>query len=330
MMRNIHLTRIEYSSLIHFGFDMKQAHQHSMKFVCKMVLIGLIFLSGQVNATSLSDWMSDISDQSALTAITIPGTHDSGSRYESVYGTAKTQTLSITEQLNDGVRYLDIRLRHYKDALVVHHGSVYQHLNFNDVLQSVTDFLILHPSETVLMEVSKEYQSAENTRTFEQTFITYKNRSDYQSYWWSHSYLPTLGQSRGKIVLLRRFAGSFWVSGGIDVTGWQDNTEFNLYDSRHVKIHVQDDYQVKASSDANKWQSIKTNLNDAAQNTDVLYLNFTSGYVSILGIPNIRKVSNTINSKLINYFLNQSKNKKTHGVIISDFITKSFIKSELQ
>ncbi|CAG9000597.1 MAG: 1-phosphatidylinositol phosphodiesterase [Candidatus Celerinatantimonas neptuna] len=203
-------------------------------------------------------------------------------------------------------------------------------MHFNEMLQSVTDFLMLHPEKTVLMEVSKEYTSLKNTRTFEKTFISYKNHSDYQSFWWSHSYLPTLGQARGKIVLLKRFSKSFAVSGSINVTNWQDNTEFNLADSRHVKIHAQNDYKVKVSTNADKWQSIKTNINTAAKHTNVLYLNFTSGYTPILGIPNIRKVSGSINPKLINYFSNQSKNKKTHGVIISDFTTQSLIKSELQ
>ncbi|MEI8634170.1 hypothetical protein P4S72_23265 [Vibrio sp. PP-XX7] len=66
----------------------------------------------------------NVNDSVPLSAMTIPGTYDSGAMYEPVSGTAKTQNLSIQAQLNIGVRYLDIRLRHYNDALIVHHGSI--------------------------------------------------------------------------------------------------------------------------------------------------------------------------------------------------------------
>ena len=85
----------------------------------------------------LSWWMYYVNDSTSLANLTIPGSHDSGALYEPVAGTAICQNLSIREQLDIGVRYLDIRLRQYGNALVVHHGSVYQHQNFDDVLTQV-------------------------------------------------------------------------------------------------------------------------------------------------------------------------------------------------
>lgn len=59
-----------------------------------------------------ANWMSGISDDTYLSDISIPGTHDSGSRIVDSYAStwAKCQNLTITEQLNIGVRYLDMRL----------------------------------------------------------------------------------------------------------------------------------------------------------------------------------------------------------------------------
>lgn len=295
-----------------------------------LLLQGILTLTVSISAyaVSLTDWMSDVDDDVAFTAMTIPGTHDSGSTYEPVSGTAKTQNLSISNQLNIGVRYLDIRLRHYNDALVVHHGAVYQHLNFDDVLEAVTDFLTLHPTETILMEVSEEYEPANNTQTFEKAFVSYKNKSQYSDFWWGHSYLPKLGDARGKIVLFRRFSGSFQVSGGIDITGWSDNAEFDLSDSRNVTIHVQDYYKVSASTNDNKWDAILKNLQSAEQNDDTLSISFTSGYRSILGIPDIPGVADDINQRLINYF--QSGTSQSHyGIIVSDFTSSDLTRAEL-
>ncbi|CAM3898904.1 1-phosphatidylinositol phosphodiesterase precursor [Vibrio aerogenes CECT 7868] len=300
-----------------------------MKFTLLSLTLALS-LPASCFAASLSDWMNNVDDSVPLTNITIPGTHDSGATHEPVSGIAKTQNLSISDQLKIGVRYLDIRLRHYGDALVVHHGSVYQHLNFDNVLQSVTDFLSIHPSETVIMEVSQEYKPANNTRTFEQTFVQYKNRSQYSKFWWGHSYLPKLGEARGKIVLLRRFAGSFWTSGGIDISRWSDNAEFTIKDSRNTPIHVQDYYKVSASSNDNKWQAVYKNMNAAKSSNGEMYLNFTSGYRPILGIPNIPGVANDINQRLISYFNGQNAGNHHYGVIISDFTSADLTRAELK
>ncbi len=281
--------------------------------------------------TELSTWMRYVNDGAILSDLTIPGTHDSGAMHESVAGTAKTQNLTIGEQLNIGVRYLDIRLRHYGDAFVVHHGSVYQHLNFDDVLTQVTAFLAENPSEVVIMEVSEEYTAENTTRTFEETFVTYTDNSTYSSYWWRHSYVPAMGDVRGKIVLLRRFSGSFRRAGGIDVRPWQDNDQFTLYDTRGVAINVQDFYQINLYTNDDKWEAILDRLSAAqADGSGTLFLNFTSGYRSILGIPNIPSVSGDINERLVKYFQGVTASNVHHGIVISDFISEEMVKEELR
>lgn len=280
--------------------------------------------------TDLAWWMAYVSDSTSLGELTIPGAHDSGARYEPISGTAKCQDLSIAEQLEIGVRYLDIRLRHVDDALVVHHGPVYQQLNFDDVLVQVTGFLSANPSEVVIMEVSEEYTSTNITRTFEETFNAYAGDAAYSSYWWRHSYVPAIGDVRGKIVLLRRFSGSFWVSGGIDVTGWRDNAEFALYDTQGVAINVQDYYQVSASTNDNKWNEIVGYLSAAEADTGgSLFINFTSGVRSVFGLPDIPGVSGDINNRLLDYFAGATGSSLHDGVIVSDFITREIVQAEL-
>ncbi|MDQ0110161.1 1-phosphatidylinositol phosphodiesterase [Chitinophaga terrae (ex Kim and Jung 2007)] len=266
---------------------------------------------------SLTAWMGAINDNTSLSALSIPGTHDSGARVEPVSGTAKCQNLSIREQLDAGTRYLDIRCRHIGDAFAIHHGSIYQNLNFNDVITACYDFLATNPTETIIMSVKEEYDPSNNTRSFEQTFDSYTQANP--SKWVLGATIPTLGSVRGKIVLLRRFGASNTPK-GIDATNWADNTTFSI-NNGNANLRVQDQYVVPDNN--GKWTSITNLLSEAySGSSSVLYLNYTSGYKSLIfGIPSITTVSNAINPKIDTYFTTNTHGR--YGVIPMDFATAS-------
>jgi len=269
-------------------------------------------LTNTLNVT-LTGWMGAIADNTSLTSLSIPGTHDSGARVEPVSGTAKCQNLSIREQLDAGTRFLDIRCRHIGDAFAIHHGSIYQNLNFTDVTTACYDFLAANPTETIIMCVKEEYDPTNNTRSFEQTFDSYTQLQP--SRWYLGDAVPNLGQVRGKIVLLRRF-GASGTPKGIEATNWADNTTFSI-NNANSSLRVQDQYVVPDNN--GKWTSI-TNLFTEAKNgsSSVLYINFTSGYKSLIfGIPSITTVSNAINPQINTYFTNNAHGR--YGIIPMDF-----------
>lgn len=255
------------------------------------------------------DWLAGIDGSTRLSQISIPGTHNSGATQESWPGTAKCQNLTIADQLNLGVRLLDIRCRHIDDAFAIHHGPVFQGLSFRDVLDQVTGFLNANPRECVLMSVKEEFTDSGNTRSFEATFDSYV--AARPASWWLGSGVPTLDSVRGKIVLLRRFAAT--ATQGIDATHWPDNTRF---DANHLS--VQDDYQV--SDAANKWRQVSAALDAAHADTrgDVLHLTFTSGYLTgLLGVPRIPELADQINPKLEKFF---TPDRSGHfGIVLMDF-----------
>ncbi|RFS22720.1 phosphatidylinositol diacylglycerol-lyase [Chitinophaga silvatica] len=274
-------------------------------------------LSTSLLTYSLNSWMSAVNDNTSLSALSIPGTHDSGARVEPVGGTAKCQTLSIREQLDAGTRYLDIRCRHIGDAFAIHHGSIYQNMNFTDVLTMCYDFLAANPTETIIMSVKEEYDPTNNTRSFEQTFDSYTQLQP--SKWNLGATIPNLGSVRGKIVLVRRFGASNTPK-GIDATNWADNTTFSI-NNGSANLRVQDQYVVPDNS--GKWTSITNLLSEAySGSSSVLYLNYSSGYKSLIfGIPSITTVSNSINPQLDTYFTNNTHGR--YGVIAMDFATAS-------
>ena len=68
------------------------------------------------------DWMADLDDTRMVAELTIPGTHDSGARFDLAQGLAKCQDLTIADQLAAGVRFFDLRCRHVQDQFLIYHG----------------------------------------------------------------------------------------------------------------------------------------------------------------------------------------------------------------
>lgn len=256
------------------------------------------------------NWMTPLAGTLPLSQLSIPGTHDSGARFEPLSGTAKCQNLTIREQLDAGVRFLDIRCRHVNDAFAIHHGQVYQNINFSKVLDATYGFLAANPGETVIMSVKEEYKASGNTRSFEATFDSHVALNP--SKWRLASAIPTLDEARGKIVLFRRF-GAISTPKGINAAKWPDNTTFGSGGS----LRVQDHYAV--SDNDTKWNRILAMLNEARDGPDnTLHVNFSSGYIGgLFGIPNITGVSNNINPRLSTFFTANPQGR--FGIIVMDF-----------
>ena len=263
---------------------------------------------------SLTDWMDAIPDSRSIADLTIPGTHDSGADYNNGIATtySRCQSLSIADQLSAGVRFMDIRLKLQDSGLNVYHGIVDQHLSFNEVLTDCKAFLDAHPGEVILMSIKQE---DEDNASFPSAIASAIGEDP--DLWYTANKLPTLGEVRGKIILLRRYSGA---SIGINcANGWADNTDFTM--NNGVSMKVQDFYALESSSNLTvKWDKITALATTAAKSDNTLCLNFTSGYTSgLFGLPNITAVSGDINPKLQSYA--ESLPQGGYGVFVIDFVT---------
>ena len=63
-----------------------------------------------------TSWMRYVADDASVMALSIPGTHDSCC-VQGVLGVGKTQELDLPDQLDAGIRFLDVRFTHYQDNL---------------------------------------------------------------------------------------------------------------------------------------------------------------------------------------------------------------------
>jgi 1-phosphatidylinositol phosphodiesterase len=216
-------------------------------------------------------WMAALPDSAPLTALSLPGTHDSGAWTGSVW--SRTQDLTLAGQLASGVRFLDVRTRHYRDAFTIHHGAEYLNLDFTDVVRAVAAFLAAHPRETVLMRMKKEHTEEGNTRTYEETLDHYiEHDPDTRDLLADHLWVPpeqggarvpALGEARGRVVVVQDFAASR--DYGVRWNG--------------PALAVQDDYRVPTLFDIPaKWEKARAHFDAAASGPgDVLHVNHLSG-----------------------------------------------------
>jgi hypothetical protein len=95
-----------------------------------------------------------------LTEITIPGTHDTGTWKVVAETASKCQDMDLWEQLNHGIRFIDIRLypgeNNGQSDLAVWHGSTPGYVWFSDVVKTCRKFFEDHPTETIIMSIKKE------------------------------------------------------------------------------------------------------------------------------------------------------------------------------
>ena len=274
-------------------------------FLVSPTIFGIAAVSSAATGT---DWMKQLDGEKLISQFSLPGTHNSAALYEPIRGTAKCQNLTIAQQLDAGVRFLDIRCRHRNNAFDIYHGPIYQKDNFAGVVSYVADFLRAHPSETIILSVQETAGAENNTRSFEATFDAYIARNPAP--WLLSSTVPTLNQARGKIVLLRRFQAA--TPRGIDASNWPDNQTFENKDLR-----VQDIYKVTDTSD--KWNSIENLLKQTQASVNPpLTLNYASGVQSgWFGIPNVPSVASEVNPRLEQFF---ATNPRGHfGCVIMDF-----------
>ena len=262
-------------------------------------------------------WMSKVSGDVSVAALNIPGTHNSGARYEPFPRTAKCQGLSIADQLQAGVRFFDVRCRHQEDRFTIFHGMVDQRLTFDQVRKTMVEFLQQNPSEAIIVSIKQEYRSRGNTRTFPETLRSYIAQD--AMVWYTKGRIPKLADARGKIVLLSRFSSEKRL--GIAARDW-GHSGFH----QGANLFVQDRFEVPHASA--KWKIVERAFQHSRrqQGVERLHLHFTSGYTKNgLGIPNVTSVSTPVNQNLSEYL--KAAPHRRHGCIVLDFMTPALAKA---
>ena len=245
-----------------------------ISIISSFTLLSGAAAEGVVSSASVSgkNWMSAVPDSKKLFEINIPGTHDSAMancrnsthNFVKLMGIpivnsgkyAKTQFLTIGEQLNAGVRFFDLRFSAKKGELRLCHGdlddveavnsklwlldffpifAVYELLGmpfvdldtefyafedekckipstYDTAIDTIKAFLEENPSETVILKLKRENGDYEPyiklLKAKIDTLRQQKNSSTGKPFLYSengngiYTFMPSLSQTRGQIILL--------------------------------------------------------------------------------------------------------------------------------
>jgi 1-phosphatidylinositol phosphodiesterase len=246
---------------------------------------------------SLQSWMGNLPDAIPLSQMSIPGTHDTMTDAFASSGDlapfSQTQDRTLQQQLDAGIRYIDIRCGPTytftglnTNDLGIYHGLFGTGQSFDtDVVKVCIQFLQAHPTETIVMSVKNDYtgSGALGALSDNQFASIFKNAIQLTPTrdWYQSNAVPILGDVRGRIVLLRRFADSA-PAPGINATGWSDNATFSITPDEsgdRTTLDVQDQYD---PSDVNTKATaihdmLQRALSSTAQATvNDWYINFLS------------------------------------------------------
>lgn len=270
-----------------------------------------------------TNWMSKIDGTRLISDINIPGTHDSATRsVECIQGLfdvvgkayAKCQDLSIREQLDAGIRYLDLRVSYehdYVDGVIspnkneddgknlwLLHGdwqdelpswissdlgvgklnmrffvSDSQQKTLDQVLGTIRSFLNAHPTETVIINVARE-SGAQSLSSAQRDAIIYprlkailKGYSDIV-YGGENGFsgMPTLGQCRGKIIVLTDHPAETGygasISGSSHASSVEDGRGRPSMNIAGMKFYFENHYEVDCNEKAQWVRDFYNELGD--------------------------------------------------------------------
>ena len=278
----------------------------------------------------MKNWMKNIAGDRKITAINMPGTHDSACRYLDFGFISQTQHLSVTDQLNIGVRYFDFRFKYNKSKFIANHSICYCRKNFgfwneillaDDIVRECVDFIRENPTETILFQLKEAESNAGNEfyNAFYKKYI--ENCLDC---WFLENRVPTMNEARGKIILLRAVSAdenkftdencgidftSYPYVGSYNVDDWKRGEIRNLSGEKYAEMFVQDSYKTEGK---HKWGTVSRFLESGLSDNDfnICLTSCTRVFVPRFNAPKINKQIKNYN------FING----RQYGIIATDFI----------
>ena len=249
-----------------------------------------------------SQWMKTLADSRLVADLSLPGSHDActAEGWQSklfrfiAEASAKTQELTIREQLKVGMRVFDLRPERVFEStsyvLRCSHGVMSTQMLVNEFFQQLKDFLAANPTEFCIVTVDlsatsdknawgKEFTALLSSDAFKRMFANFKPRL-------------TVGEMRGKVLILSKIEFAKEPIGGF-CYGWVDDKELDKQTKGHITgpngveapLWVQD-YWGKSSRDGKDDAVIR--MLEAAANRDMnaespaWVINFPSAY---FGLP---------------------------------------------
>ncbi|KAG0134110.1 PLC-like phosphodiesterase [Tuber indicum] len=285
-----------------------------------------------LSSAALGGWMERLKDETPLSLISIPGTHNTPTCYPAL-PTVRCQAVGPKQQLENGIRFFDIRCHVDRaNALTLVHGAFPISLvgckGLSEVLKDAYSFLDGNPHECIIVSLKREGRGDADDAKFAK--VLKEGYIDKEApRWYLEDSIPTLGQVRGKVILFRRFTlPSDIHQFGINAEHWDYNTPDSSTSSRICR--VQDFCEVEPATISKKITYVKEHLERSAKplepgTTGQLFVNFlsASNFWKVRCWPD--KVADKVNVETlrhlaIDHVAGREQGDGSTGLVICDFV----------
>lgn len=281
------------------------------------------------------NWMKNLPNNIDVFKLNLCGTHDCVTQFVQIPHFFQCQNKNIYEQLNLGIRALDIRVASKNGRLVTVHGMAKTfaeksrktgQMDLQKVLDYCYKFLNENPSETIIFQFKNDYGD-NNEECFDLLFNKYLKNN--RGKWFAENRAPQLGEARGKIILIRRCKMAQKheytpQNTGIDFSTWQEQVTAEPHPlslttggEHSMKFIVQDRFKYKPIP---RWnECILPFLNTACEFNGEYIINYLS---TAGGLKGPKNNASYINGEFLKYPLNKNF---YYGTIYCDFPTEKLV-----
>ncbi|XP_020562935.2 uncharacterized protein LOC110015950 [Oryzias latipes] len=147
-----------------------------------------------------TDWMASIPDETPISAVPIPGTHESLTFSKLKF--AGNQVWTLEQQLRVGIRYFDIHAGMWlasENEISIRDDKwmIDQKINLQTVIEQIRSFLRSHKKEAVVLKLTLHGRQQDKVAA-----LIKKLFGKFENVLWREKGIPTMEKVRGKIVLL--------------------------------------------------------------------------------------------------------------------------------
>lgn len=283
-----------------------------------------------------SQWMKSLADSRLVADLSLPGSHDActAEGWQSklfspiAESTAKTQDLTIREQLKVGMRVFDLRPeRVFEETAYVlrcSHGFMFTKMLVHDFFLQLKEFLAANPSEFCILTV--DLSATADKEAWGKEFTAMISSAEFRSMFADFKPRLTVGEMRGHVLILSKLEYATKPIGGY-CYGWdyyqqlekQQQGHITAADGTETPLWVQD-YWGKSKRDG-KDEAVLRML-EAAASRDMTaqkpawVINYPSAYFGLPLSDSYRENAVEANKVAGNWL---SNHKGSVGIIYMDF-----------
>lgn len=280
----------------------------------------------------LNSWMSAIPDETPAWQLSIPGAHDaatSGIPEGTVQHLAHcTQSFTLAEQFDKGVRFFDIRPGFDGDDLgrmMIMHSTTNTGVSADEALAAITGKVRENPSEFAMIV----FRIENNDFTPEVLAAAQDSLCNLEKKYVEQGVLipsfkagMTVGDLRGKVLVINRnsYGDRFWC--GAHATGWDGMCSIVSPDgSQSARIFVQDDYGWDddgkcGTGKAASFAKHAARFGSESAKGECWGVNHVSGYFNRDGLPRPHEFAEAVAPEVCKWLSEDKGNSPLGGVLI--------------